>query len=752
MTDHILFEQRKNAVRQIIYEENYVPLKLKEFAFVLEVPKEDREELRQVLQALVDEGTVELTARGKYVKPSNRRAEGIFTRNQRGFGFVTVEGEPQDIFIPAEYVNGACHKDLVRVKVTKGASGGRRPEGLVEKILDRGYKTIVGLFDESRNFGFVIPDDSKFGMDIFIPKNRRHGAGNNDKVVVKIKDYGDEKHNPTGEITEVLGALSDPATDVTSILRSFGLPEDFPAIVKKEVRRIPQEVDSGMISGRTDYRGLLTVTIDGEDARDLDDAITLSKTEEGHYRLGVHIADVSEYVKEGSPLDNEALRRGTSVYLTDRVIPMLPKELSNGICSLNEGVDRLALSCVMTFDSRGTVLDHEVRESVIRVDRRMTYTGVQAILEGRDHPEAFREDYREQIQSMCFLMREAAAVLKERRRKRGAIDFDFPESKVIVDEKGFPLEIKPYLRTTATDLIEDFMLLANETIAEDYFWQELPFLYRVHEAPDPEKIRRLDTFIHNFGYYLKTGRDQFHPKEIQKLLFSLEGEAEEPLISRLALRAMQRAKYSSLNIGHFGLSAQYYCHFTSPIRRYPDLQIHRIIKENLRGRLNDSRVSHYEAILDDVAGQSSRMERLAQEAEREVIKLKKVEYMEQFLGKSFTGVISGVTSWGIYVELENTVEGMIPMNALLDDYYIFDEGNYQMVGQDSGRVFSLGQTLEVTVSRTDKLTRTIDFIPTEFTDIPIDDYIVDEDDPKSEELLALYKNSRIGTGRNAQED
>ena len=752
MTDHILFEQRKNAVRQIIYEENYVPLKLKEFAFVLEVPKEDREELRQVLQALVDEGTVELTARGKYVKPSNRRAEGIFTRNQRGFGFVTVEGEPQDIFIPAEYVNGACHKDLVRVKVTKGASGGRRPEGLVEKILDRGYKTIVGLFDESRNFGFVIPDDSKFGMDIFIPKNRRHGAGNNDKVVVKIKDYGDEKHNPTGEITEVLGALSDPATDVTSILRSFGLPEDFPAIVKKEVRRIPQEVDSGMISGRTDYRGLLTVTIDGEDARDLDDAITLSKTEEGHYRLGVHIADVSEYVKEGSPLDNEALRRGTSVYLTDRVIPMLPKELSNGICSLNEGVDRLALSCVMTFDSRGTVLDHEVRESVIRVDRRMTYTGVQAILEGRDHPEAFREDYREQIQSMCFLMREAAAVLKERRRKRGAIDFDFPESKVIVDEKGFPLEIKPYLRTTATDLIEDFMLLANETIAEDYFWQELPFLYRVHEAPDPEKIRRLDTFIHNFGYYLKTGRDQFHPKEIQKLLFSLEGEAEEPLISRLALRAMQRAKYSSLNIGHFGLSAQYYCHFTSPIRRYPDLQIHRIIKENLRGRLNDSRVSHYEAILDDVAGQSSRMERLAQEAEREVIKLKKVEYMAQFLGKSFTGVISGVTSWGIYVELENTVEGMIPMNALLDDYYIFDEGNYQMVGQDSGRVFSLGQTLEVTVSRTDKLTRTIDFIPTEFTDIPIDDYIVDEDDPKSEELLALYKNSRIGTGRNAQED
>ena len=752
MEDSILFEQRKNALRQIIYEENYIPLKLKEFAFALEVPKEDREELRRILQALVDEGTVELTARGKYVKPSSRRVEGLFTRNQRGFGFVTAPGEPQDIFIPAEYVNGACHKDLVRVKVTKRASGGKRPEGLVEKILDRGYKTIVGIFDESRNFGFVIPDESKFGTDIFIPKNRRHGAKACDKVVVTIKDYGDEKHKPSGEITEVLGPLSDPATDVSSILRSYGLPEDFPAIVKKEVRRIPREVDLGLASGRTDYRDLLTVTIDGEDARDLDDAITLSKTKEGLYRLGVHIADVSEYVKEGSALDDEALRRGTSVYLTDRVIPMLPRELSNGICSLNEGVDRLALSCIMTFDSKGTVRDHDLRESVIRVDRRMTYTGVQAILDGQDHPEAERDDRREEIKAMCFLMKEAAAILKERRRKRGSIDFDFPESKVIVDEKGFPLEIKPYLRTTATDLIEDFMLLANETVAEDYFWQELPFLYRVHETPDPDRIRKLDTFIHNFGYYLKTGRDQFHPKEIQKLLFSLEGEPEEPLISRLALRSMQRARYSSLNIGHFGLSAQYYCHFTSPIRRYPDLQIHRIIKENLRGGLNDHRISHYEAILDDVADQSSRMERLAQEAEREVIRLKKVEYMEQFLGESFPGVISGVTSRGLYVELDNTVEGMIPMNALLDDYYIFDEDHYRLVGQDSGRTFSLGQPIEITVSRIDKLTRTIDFILTEFTDIPIEDYIVDEDDPDSENLLALYRNSRISSGGNPEEN
>ena len=417
----------------------------------------------------------------------------------------------------------------------------------------------------------------------------------------------------------------------------------------KEAQSVPQEISEQPGGKRVDFRNLLTVTIDGEDARDLDDAITLSKKDEKYY-LGVHIADVAHYVKEDSPLDKEALERATSVYLADRVIPMLPRELSNGICSLNAGTDRLAMSCMMTFDVNGNVLDHTITESVICVDERMSYTGVKAILEGQEHPEGERED----IRALCFLMKEAAAILKEKRRKRGAIDFDFPESKIIVDDKGYPIDIHPYERNVATDIIEDFMLLANETVAEDYFWQEIPFLYRTHETPDSDKIKKLDTFIHNFGYYMKTGRENFHPKEIQKLLFSLEGEPEEPLISRLALRSMKQAKYTTLNVGHFGLSTQYYTHFTSPIRRYPDLQIHRIIKENIHGKLNQKRLEHYESILPSVAQQSSTMERRAQDAEREVDKLKKVEYMQQYLGEAFTGVISGVTSWGFFVELDNT--------------------------------------------------------------------------------------------------
>ena len=473
---------------------------------------------------------------------------------------------------------------------------------------------------------------------------------------------------------------------------------------------MPDEVVFPKGENRTDYRDLLTVTIDGEDAKDLDDAITLRRCD-GGYELGVHIADVSHYVREGSPLDKEALSRGTSVYLCDRVIPMLPRELSNGICSLNAGVDRLALSCVMQVDAKGNVTGHKIVESVICVDKRMSYTGVKAILEGKDHPEGEREDIRE----LCFLMKEAAAILKEKRRKRGAIDFDFPESKIVLDKDGWPTDIHPYERNVATDIIEDFMLLANETVAEDYFWQELPFVYRTHEEPDPEKIARLDTFIRNFGFYMKTGREHFHPKEIQKLLFSLEGEPEEALISRLALRSMKQARYTTLNVGHFGLSTQYYTHFTSPIRRYPDLQIHRIIKENIHGRLNRKRVEHYEQILPAVAEQSSRRERRAQDAEREVEKLKKVEYMQGFIGDVFDGVISGVTAKGFFVELENTVEGMVSTQSLLDDYYLFDEQQYRLEGKRTGRVFTLGQKVRVVAESANKTIKTIDFVLEEFS-------------------------------------
>lgn len=709
MKDLALFEEKKKHIKDMILGDEYQPMKFKELAWLLGASEEDKKDLKEVLDALVEEGSIELSGKGKYMKPQNINAVGTFTGHGRGFGFVTVPGIPEDIFIPEEYVNGAFHKDTVMVKIRPYQTPGKKREGCILKILERGCKELVGTYFKKNHFGFVVPDDSRFGKDIYIPKKNTLGAKQDDKVVIEILDYGSDRKNPEGQVKQVLGSIHDPATDVASILAGYGIEEAFPKAVENEVSHVPSTLSEEEISGRMDMRSCLTVTIDGEDARDLDDAITLSR-EGDQYLLGVHIADVSHYVREGSPLDAEAIKRGTSVYLADRVVPMLPRQLSNGICSLNAREDRLSLSCLMTIDGQGNVTDHRIAETVICVDQRMSYTGVQAILEGKSHPEGERQD----ILELCFLMRETAAILKEKRKRRGAIDFDFPESKIILDESGYPEKIYPYERNTATDIIEDFMLLANETVAEDYFWQEVPFLYRVHEAPDPERIKKLDIFIHNFGYYLKTGREHFHPKEIQKLLFSLEGEPEEALISRLALRSMKRARYSVTNLGHFGLSTQYYTHFTSPIRRYPDLQIHRIIKEGLHGRLNRSRLDHYDSILPSIAESSSRLERRAQDAERDVEKLKKIEYMMKHLGEVYRGVISGVTSGGFFVELENTVEGFVPMASLLDDYYIFDEERYCLFGADTEREFTLGQEVDIVVSSADKRTRTIDFCLVEF--------------------------------------
>ena len=716
-----LFQHRKNVIREMVYDPSYTPLKLREIAYLMGVSKEERDELKEVLDALVEEGAVEVTAKGKYMKPENLNVTGIFTAHAKGFGFVTT-GSGEEIFIPAPYVNDAFHRDKVLVKVRRdGQPRDKKPEGMVLKVLERGIHSLTGTWISDEGAGFVLPDDPHIRKSIRVSRKQSMGAGKGDKVVVELKSYGSEGKNPEGVVTEILGSINDPATDVTCILRAFQITEDFPGAALKEAGRIPQIVDweaeRRKNEKRIDLRDLLTVTIDSETARDLDDAITISKTEaedsssgQVTYQLGVHIADVSEYVTEGSALDREALERGTSIYLADRVIPMLPRELSNGICSLNAGTDRLTLSCLMTFDSSGDVLDHKIVESIIHVDRRLSYHGVQDILSGKEHPEGDRED----IVKMCFLMEEAAAILKEKRRKRGSIDFDFPEAEIVVDDKGYPVDIHPHERNTATDIIEDFMLLANETVAEDYFWQELPFVYRIHEEPDAERIARLGTFIRNFGYYLKAGREHFHPKEIQKLIFSLEGEPEEALISRLALRSMKRARYSAVNLGHFGLSAQYYCHFTSPIRRYPDLQIHRIIKDNLHGCLSDRRIEHYEQILSDVAAHSSSMERRAQDAEREVEKLKKVEYMENHLGETFEGVISGVISAGFFVELDNTIEGFVACRSLSDDYYIFDEENYCLSGEKFGRQYLLGQKIRVIAESADKISKTIDFIPEEF--------------------------------------
>ena len=695
-----ILEERKKTIYQFICDEFYVPMKAKEMAVVLSVPKSQRSELQEVLDALVMDGRIEVTSKGKYIKSEGKYLIGTFTAHARGFGFVSIEGEEEDIFIPESQVHGAFHMDTVQVAVTSENSGKRR-EGTITKIISRGTTRIVCTYEKSKTFGFAVPDNPKFGSDIFIPQERSKGAVSGHKVVVEITDYGKEGRKPEGKVVEIIGHINDPGTDIMSIVKAYDLPVEFSEKIMHQVENVSNEVSTADMAGRMDFRDWQTVTIDGEDAKDLDDAITLTK-EGDNYKLGVHIADVSNYVQEHSALDVEALSRGTSVYLVDRVIPMLPHKLSNGICSLNAGENRLTLSCVMTIDAKGNVIDHTIAESVIKVDRRMSYTSVKKILE--DHDENEIREYEELVP-----MFELAAILRKKRMKRGSIDFDFPETKIVLDDKGKPVEIKPYERNVATKIIEDFMLIANETVAQDYFWQELPFVYRTHDNPDTEKIKKLSTFINNFGYSIHIGQDEVHPKELQKLLQKIDGTPEEALISRLTLRSMKQAKYTTMSTGHFGLATPYYCHFTSPIRRYPDLQIHRIIKDNLRGRMNAKKIEHYDKILPEVAKHSSEMERRADEAERETDKLKKVEYMSERIGEVFEGVISGVTEWGFYVELPNTVEGLVHVTTLVDDYFHYNESTYELVGEVTNIRYKLGQRVHVMVTGTDKILRTIDF-------------------------------------------
>lgn len=710
--DHALYEKRKKLICQLAEDDCYVPMKEKELAVFMQVKPEEREELKAILTELVAEGSLQLTKRGKYMKgdgiPQGQGLTGRFISNSRGFGFVEIEGREQDLFIPENEVNGAFHMDQVQVELLKGQHG-KRPEARVTGIISRGITQIVGTYDKAAGYGFVIPDNEKISTDIFVPKERSKGAITGHKVVVELTDYGDEKHKPEGKVVEILGHVNDPGVDILSIIKGFDLPVEFPERVFNQAERVAKEVSPADMEGRRDLREVSMVTIDGEDAKDLDDAVSICKRGE-NYVLGVHIADVTNYVQENSALDREAANRGTSIYLADRVIPMLPHALSNGMCSLNMGEDRLALSCIMTIDPKGEVTDYEITESVICVDERMSYTDVNKILEEED--SALMQRYAKMV-PMFFLMKELSSILRQKRKKRGSIDFDFPESKIILDEAGKPLSIKPYERNTATKLIEDFMLLANETVAQHFYWLEVPFVYRTHENPDPEKILKLGTFINNFGYFIKvkSGEKEIHPKEIQKLLGRIEGTDEEALISRLTLRSMKRAQYSTECTGHFGLACQYYCHFTSPIRRYPDLQIHRIIKEQLRGKLSETRIEHYQGRLPEVAKHSSEMERRADEAERETDKLKKAQYMQEHIGEVYEGVISGITAWGIYVELPNTVEGMIHVSKLWGDYYYYNEENYEMIGRDSQKSFKLGQKIRIVVDGVDYLQKSVDFIP-----------------------------------------
>ena len=677
------FEKRKKVIYDFICDDLYVPMKVKEIAAVLQIPREQRDELKEILDALVEEGKVALSKRGKYSKGHAEHYKGIFQANSRGFGFVAPEDGGEDVFISEDNMLGAFQGDEVEYIITAAPSG-RRREGKIVRILSHTVRRIVGLYEKSRNFGFVRPDNQRYLNDIYIPSGKEMGAMTGHKVVVELTSYGGEHAKPEGRIIEIIGHINDPGTDILSIVMDYGIRTEFPEKVLNQAVRVGKEVSEADCAGRKDLRDWQMVTIDGEDAKDLDDAVSLTMEGE-NYVLGVHIADVTNYVQERSALDREALERGTSVYLADRVIPMLPQKLSNGICSLNAGENRLALSCIMKISKTGEIVDHEIAETVICVDRRMSYSGVQKILQSDE--QALKEN--EEFVPMILQMKELSDLIRERRGRRGSIDFDFPETKIQLDENGKPVEIRPYERNDATKIIEDFMLMANETVAEEYFWRELPFLYRTHEVPDEEKIRKLSTFINNFGYHIHV-RNEVKPKEIQKLLGKVEGTPEEDLISRLALRSMKRARYTTENTGHFGLAAKYYTHFTSPIRRYPDLQIHRIIKENLRGRLTENRISHYEEILPEVARKCSEHERSAEEAEREVTKMKKAEYMRARIGEEYDGVISGVTKWGIYVELPNTVEGLVRMAELRDDYYLFDEQHYELLGERIKKRYRVG--------------------------------------------------------------
>ena len=741
-------DRRKKFILELMGDPIYQPMRLREISSLLRLSKEEKRELYDVLDELCEEGKVSVDRKGRYEKvkgkwkkkkddryyddrreeygseygrkkkdknkkdknkkeqPEGIQAEGTFIGHPKGFGFVEIEGQDEDIFIPESDTGTAMHQDKVRIIIRNDKKEGKRQEGVVVKVLERGMPEIVGTYQLNRDFGFVISDNPKFSKDIFIPRKEAAGIKNGDKVIVVITDYGSGNKNPEGKIKENLGNIRTPGTDILAIVKSFGIPSEFPEKVMKQAQRVPDHVLDADRDGRLDLRHLQTVTIDGEDAKDLDDAISLTK-EGDIYHLGVHIADVSNYVQYNSALDREALKRGTSVYLADRVVPMLPERLSNGICSLNQGEDRLALSCLMDINEKGKVVSHQIAETVINVNERMCYTDVKNILEDTDEEAKKRYDA---LIPMFFMMKELSGILRNSRHHRGSIDFDFPESKIILNAAGKAIDVKPYEANVATKIIEDFMLMANETVAQEYCTEEIPFVYRTHDNPDPEKVESLLTLLHNQGVKIQKAKEEITPKEIQQIIESIEGLPNEAMISRLVLRSMKQAKYTTECSGHFGLAAKYYCHFTSPIRRYPDLQIHRIIKDNLRGRLmREGRTEHYAEILDEVARQSSVCERRADEAERESDKLKKAEYMSYHLGEEFEGIISGVTGWGLYVELPNTVEGLVHVNTLRDDYYVFDQESYELCGEMTKKVYKLGDKVRVRVADADKMLKTVDF-------------------------------------------
>ena len=709
MDETDILKERKERILAYMESEGYVPIKRRDMRAMLSVPQEDREKFENLINELIAEGRIFETKKGKLASPKDlQMATGTFIGHARGFGFVTPDAGGEDIFIPASETMGAMQKDRVLYKVLHKAEKGKKADGVIVRILERGQQRIVGTFEAgSKGYGFVVADDKKIAKDIFISRENTKGAVTGHKVVVEITDYGEDRRNPEGKVIEILGHINDPGVDILSVIRRYELAVEFPEEVYAEIEHLGTEVAEADKKGREDLRDLLTITIDGADAKDLDDAVSLKRLGNGNFELGVHIADVSHYVRENTALDKEAYARGTSVYLVDRVIPMLPHKLSNGICSLNPHVDRLALSCLMEVNGRGEVVSHRILESVINSDYRMTYTAVREILE--DGTPALLEQYAE-ILPMLEDMEELRQILGEKRRKRGSVNFDLPESKIILDENGKPIDIKPYEKSIATNMIEEFMLVCNETIAENSFWQEMPFMYRSHQEPDEDKLEKMEQFLRGFGYYLRKKDGEIHPRELQKVLQKAEETDEERIITRMVLRSMMQARYTAENGGHFGLAAKYYCHFTSPIRRYPDLEIHRMIKKMLHGELDEKASAYYRRKMPDWAKHCSKQERVAEDAERDTDALKKVEFMEDKVGQIYEGIISGVTNWGIYVELPNTIEGMVALSQMDDDYYEFDEKKMLVFGKRTKKSYRLGDKVIVSVAKVDRMMGTIDFV------------------------------------------
>ncbi len=698
----------REKVKTIMWESAYKPLTFPEFCQVLEIKdRRDIKHLQSLLEDMAQEGEIVQTRYKRYGLPEKMNlVVGTLQGHPKGFGFLVPDDRRQeDIYIPAESFNGALNGDRVIVRL-QGKSGEKR-EGEIIRILKRANKQLVGRFEASKNFAFVVPDEARIPQDIFIPRGNAGGASNGEKVVVKIIRWPEKRRNPEGVVVEVLGPESAPGVENLSLIKKYGLPEAFPVKAEAELEALPAGVTQADIEGREDLRGLLTITIDGEDAKDLDDAVSLERTKNGNYLLGVHIADVAHYVKEGSSLDLEALERGTSVYLADRVIPMFPPRLSNDLCSLNPHMDRLTQSVMMEINEAGQVVNYKYYLSVIKIRERMTYTDVRKLLASEDEELARRyANLLPLLQDMSSLRK----ILQQKRRDRGALNFNFPEVKVVLDENGKPLEIKRLIRGAAEEIIEEFMLVCNETVAAHFRTLKVPFLYRVHERPTDDKIIAFRDFIYNLGYRLAGRPEKAGSLALQEILAQAEGKPEEKVLNTVLLRAMQQAFYSEKNLGHFGLAAVDYSHFTSPIRRYPDLTIHRIMKDYLlKGTIDKKRAQKLNRKLPGTALHCSLRERRAMEAERESVDYKKIQFMEDKIGEEFQGVISGVTSFGFFVELDNTVEGLVHVSSLTDDYYLYNEEKLLLKGERRGKAFTIGDTVKVRLTKASKENLQVDF-------------------------------------------